>query len=198
MQCVCFWLLYLIASMYKNLKICFCISVCSGVGQTNLRMPQGCFGQVCEGKQLSLGEQGVLVRWEYSYSSWTLFTCEIEMLLHVVSTAGTHTQILYAFKYVHFVETITLFTPAIDICLGWIDVLAHCERVKPILDLVHKIISTDWTVSDCLLPLTSRIYMLLQRWDEHINMKTKQCVNNENDRMCLIFLTGWPPLLTLQ
>lgn len=46
----------------------------------------------------------------------------------------------------------------------FIDVLAHCERVKPILDLVHKIISTDWTVSDCLLPLTSRIYMLLQRW----------------------------------
>ena len=43
------------------------------------------------------------------------------------------------------------------------DVIAHCERVKPILDLVHKIISTDWTVSDCLLPLTSRIYMLLQR-----------------------------------
>lgn len=51
-------------------------------------MPQGCFGQVCEDKQLSVGEQGFLVRWEYSYSSWTLFTCEIEMLLHVVSTAG--------------------------------------------------------------------------------------------------------------
>lgn len=44
------------------------------------------------------------------------------------------------------------------------DVIAHCARVKPILDLVHKIISTDWTVSDCLLPLTSRIYMLLQRY----------------------------------
>lgn len=44
------------------------------------------------------------------------------------------------------------------------DVMAHCARVKPILDLVHKIISTDWTVSDCLLPLTSRIYMLLQRY----------------------------------
>lgn len=44
-----------------------------------------------------------------------------------------------------------------------LDVIAHCARVKPILDLVHKIISTDWTVSDCLLPLTSRIYMLLQR-----------------------------------
>lgn len=43
------------------------------------------------------------------------------------------------------------------------DVIAHCARVKPILDLVNKIISTDWTVSDCLLPLTSRIYMLLQR-----------------------------------
>lgn len=42
--------------------------------------------------------------------------------------------------------------------------MAHCARVKPILDLVHKIISTDWTVSDCLLPLTSRIYMLLQRY----------------------------------
>ncbi len=67
-------------------------SVCSGVGQTNLRMPQGCFGQVCEGKQLSLGEQGFLVRWDYSYSSWTLFTCEIEMLLLVVSSAGTDTQ----------------------------------------------------------------------------------------------------------
>ena len=47
--------------------------------------------------------------------------------------------------------------------LSVLDVIAHCERVKPILDLVHKIISTDWTVSDCLLPLTSRIYMLLQR-----------------------------------
>lgn len=45
----------------------------------------------------------------------------------------------------------------------FLDVIAHCVRVKPILDLVHKIIGVDWTVSDCLLPLTSRIYMLLQR-----------------------------------
>ncbi|XP_068608729.1 nucleoporin NUP188 [Brachionichthys hirsutus] len=96
-----------------------------GAGQTNLWMPQGILGQVVMG-----GEQGHVVRWDFSYSAWTLFTCEVEMLLHVVSTA---------------------------------DVVAHCTRVKPILDLVHKIISTDWTVSDCLLPLTSRIYMLLQR-----------------------------------
>ncbi|CAB1318904.1 unnamed protein product [Coregonus sp. 'balchen'] len=94
-----------------------------GLGQTNLRIPQGVLGQV------AVGEQGYMVRWDYSYSAWVLFTCEIEMLLHVVSTA---------------------------------DVILHCERVKPILDLVHKMISTDWTVSDCLLPLTSRIYMLLQ------------------------------------
>uniref|UniRef100_A0A8C1BGM7 Nucleoporin NUP188 n=1 Tax=Cyprinus carpio carpio TaxID=630221 RepID=A0A8C1BGM7_CYPCA len=128
-----------------------------GVGQTNLRMPQGCFGLVCEGKQLSVCEQGFLVRWEYSYSAWTLFTCEIEMLLHVVSTA---------------------------------DVLAHCERVKPILDLVHKIISTDWTVSDCLLPLTSRIYMLLQRLTSVINPPVNvitSCVN------CLIALAARQP-----
>lgn len=35
-----------------------------------------------------LDDRAYLVRWEYSYSSWTLFTCEMEMLLHVVSTAG--------------------------------------------------------------------------------------------------------------
>ncbi|XP_072518159.1 nucleoporin NUP188 isoform X2 [Salminus brasiliensis] len=122
-----------------------------GAGQTNLRMPQGCYGQVC------VGEQGYVVRWDYSYSSWTLFTCEIEMLLHVVSTA---------------------------------DVLVHCERVKPILDLVHKIISTDWTVSDCLLPLTSRIYMLLQRLTSVINPPVDviaSCVN------CLIVLATRQP-----
>uniref|UniRef100_A0A3B3ZM43 Nucleoporin NUP188 n=1 Tax=Periophthalmus magnuspinnatus TaxID=409849 RepID=A0A3B3ZM43_9GOBI len=96
-----------------------------GSGQTNLWLPQGVLGQV-----LMRPEQDYVVRWDYSYSAWTLFTCEVEMLLHVVSTA---------------------------------DVLSHCTRVKPILDLVHKIISTDWSVSDCLLPLTSRIYMLLQR-----------------------------------
>ncbi|CAL1567722.1 unnamed protein product [Knipowitschia caucasica] len=96
-----------------------------GSGQTNLWLPQGVLGQVLMGP-----EQDFVVRWDYSYSAWTLFTCEVELLLHVVSTA---------------------------------DVLAHCTRVKPILDLVHKIISTDWSVSDCLLPLTSRIYMLLQR-----------------------------------
>lgn len=55
-----------------------------GVGQTNLRMPQGVLGQV------AVGEQGYMVRWDYSYSAWTLFICEIEMLLHVVSTAGIH------------------------------------------------------------------------------------------------------------
>lgn len=55
-----------------------------GAGQTNLCMPQGVQGQVIIG-----GEQGYVVRWEFSYSSWTLFTCEVEMLLHVVSTAGT-------------------------------------------------------------------------------------------------------------
>lgn len=49
------------------------------------------------------------------------------------------------------------------VCAFIQDVLAHCARVKPILDLVNKIISTDWTISDCLLPLTSRIYMLLHR-----------------------------------
>uniref|UniRef100_A0A3B3BVE8 Nucleoporin NUP188 n=1 Tax=Oryzias melastigma TaxID=30732 RepID=A0A3B3BVE8_ORYME len=109
---------------------------------TNLWMPQGVLGQV-----MIAGEQGCMVRWDYSYSSWTLFTCEVEMLLHVVSTA---------------------------------DVMAHCARVKPILDLVHKIISTDWTVSDCLLPLTSRIYMLLQRLTSVINPPVDviaSCVN---------------------
>ncbi|XP_028274266.1 nucleoporin NUP188 homolog [Parambassis ranga] len=113
-----------------------------GTGQTNLWMPQGVLGQVILG-----GEQGYVVRWVHSYSSWTLFTCEVEMLLHVVSTA---------------------------------DVIAHCTRVKPILDLVHKIISTDWTVSDCLLPLTSRIYMLLQRLTSVINPPVDviaSCVN---------------------
>lgn len=54
----------------------------SAGGQTNLRIPQGTAGQVM------LDDRAYLVRWEYSYSSWTLFTCEIEMLLHVVSTAG--------------------------------------------------------------------------------------------------------------
>ncbi|KAM4663713.1 nucleoporin NUP188 isoform 2-T2 [Discoglossus pictus] len=95
-----------------------------GMGQTNLRIPQGTIGQVIS------DESGFIVRWEYSYSSWTLFTCEIEMLLHVVSTA---------------------------------DVIQHCHRVKPIIDLVHKVISTDLSIADCLLPITSRIYMLLQR-----------------------------------
>ncbi|XP_039201016.1 nucleoporin NUP188 isoform X4 [Crotalus tigris] len=95
-----------------------------GAGQTNLRIPQGTIGQVM------LDDRAYLVRWEYSYSSWTLFTCEIEMLLHVVSTA---------------------------------DVIQHCQRVKPIIDLVHKVISTDVSIADCLLPITSRIYMLLQR-----------------------------------
>nr|ACA57899.1 nucleoporin (predicted) [Plecturocebus moloch] len=92
--------------------------------QTNLRIPQGTVGQVM------LDDRAYLVRWEYSYSSWTLFTCEIEMLLHVVSTA---------------------------------DVIQHCQRVKPIIDLVHKVVSTDLSIADCLLPITSRIYMLLQR-----------------------------------
>uniref|UniRef100_A0A8C9WLB6 Nucleoporin NUP188 n=1 Tax=Scleropages formosus TaxID=113540 RepID=A0A8C9WLB6_SCLFO len=122
-----------------------------GLGQTNLRMPQGCLGQVI------LSDQGYIVRWDYSYSSWTLFTCEIEMLLHVVSTA---------------------------------DVILHCERVKPILDLVHKVISTDWTVSDCLLPITSRIYMLLQRLTSVINPPTEviaSCVN------CLTVLAARMP-----
>lgn len=67
--------------------VCLNGDVCSqplGTGQTNLWMPQGVLGQV-----MSPGEQGYVVRWEYSYSSWTLFTCEVEMLLHVVSTAGT-------------------------------------------------------------------------------------------------------------
>uniref|UniRef100_A0A667XYY0 Nucleoporin NUP188 n=1 Tax=Myripristis murdjan TaxID=586833 RepID=A0A667XYY0_9TELE len=123
-----------------------------GLGQTNLWMPQGVLGQV-----VIAGDQGYVVRWDYSYSSWTLFTCEIEMLLHVVSTA---------------------------------DVIAHCVRVKPILDLVHKIISTDWTVSDCLLPLTSRIYMLLQRLTSVINPPVDviaSCVN------CLIVLAARMP-----
>ncbi|KAM6985915.1 nucleoporin NUP188 [Aplochiton taeniatus] len=122
-----------------------------GSGQTNLRMPLGLLGQA------AVGTQGYTVRWEFSYSAWTLFTCEIEMLLHVVSTA---------------------------------DVLVHCERVKPILDLVHKVISTDWTVSDCLLPLTSRIYMLLQRLTSVINPPVEviaSCVN------CLIVLAARMP-----
>uniref|UniRef100_A0A8C5R3P6 Nucleoporin NUP188 n=1 Tax=Leptobrachium leishanense TaxID=445787 RepID=A0A8C5R3P6_9ANUR len=95
-----------------------------GLGQTNLRIPQGAIGQVIS------NDRGSLIRWDFSYSSWTLFTCEVEMLLHVVSTA---------------------------------DVIQHCQRVKPILDLVHKVISTDTSVADYLLPITSRIYMLLQR-----------------------------------
>ncbi|XP_029468450.1 nucleoporin NUP188 homolog isoform X2 [Rhinatrema bivittatum] len=112
-----------------------------GLGQTNLRIPQGTIGHVMP------EDQGYLVRWEYSYSSWTLFTCEIEMLLHVVSTA---------------------------------DVIQHCQRVKPIIDLVHKVISTDVSIADCLLPITSRIYMLLQRLTTVINTPmdfVASCVN---------------------
>ncbi|KAG8447953.1 hypothetical protein GDO86_015165 [Hymenochirus boettgeri] len=95
-----------------------------GLGQTNLRIPLGTIGQVMA------DEHGFLVRWEFSYSCWTLFTCELEMLLHVVSTA---------------------------------DVIQQCQRVKPIIDLAHKVISTDMSIADYLLPITSRIYLLLQR-----------------------------------
>ncbi|XP_061460511.1 nucleoporin NUP188 isoform X2 [Rhineura floridana] len=122
-----------------------------GLGQTNLRIPQGTVGQVM------LDDRAYLVRWEYSYSSWTLFTCEIEMLLHVVSTA---------------------------------DVIQHCQRVKPIIDLVHKVISTDVSIADCLLPITSRIYMLLQRLTTVISPPvdvTASCVN------CLTVLASRMP-----
>ncbi|KAK7813597.1 hypothetical protein U0070_000647 [Myodes glareolus] len=120
-------------------------------GQTNLRIPQGTVGQVM------LDDRAYLVRWEYSYSSWTLFTCEIEMLLHVVSTA---------------------------------DVIQHCQRVKPIIDLVHKVISTDLSIADCLLPITSRIYMLLQRLTTVISPPVNviaSCVN------CLTVLAARNP-----
>ncbi|GAB1286186.1 Nucleoporin NUP188 [Apodemus speciosus] len=120
-------------------------------GQTNLRIPQGTVGQVV------LDDRAYLVRWEYSYSSWTLFTCEIEMLLHVVSTA---------------------------------DVIQHCQRVKPIIDLVHKVISTDLSIADCLLPITSRIYMLLQRLTTVISPPVNviaSCVN------CLTVLAARNP-----
>ncbi|KAB0407114.1 hypothetical protein E2I00_004270, partial [Balaenoptera physalus] len=120
-------------------------------GQTNLRIPQGTVGQVM------LDDRTYLVRWEYSYSSWTLFTCEIEMLLHVVSTA---------------------------------DVIQHCQRVRPIIDLVHKVISTDLSIADCLLPITSRIYMLLQRLTTVISRPVDviaSCVN------CLTVLAARNP-----
>ncbi|XP_064420213.1 nucleoporin NUP188 [Latimeria chalumnae] len=123
-----------------------------GLGQTNLRMPQGTLGQVMPWQQ-----GGHLVRWEYSYSCWTLFTCEIEMLLHVVSTA---------------------------------DVIQHCQRVKPIIDLVYKVMSTDWSIADCLLPITSRIYMLLQRLTSVTNPPVQvigSCVN------CLAVLAARMP-----
>ncbi|KAH1187888.1 hypothetical protein KIL84_004020 [Mauremys mutica] len=122
-----------------------------GLGQTNLRIPQGTVGQVM------LDDRAYLVRWEYSYSSWTLFTCEIEMLLHVVSTA---------------------------------DVIQHCQRVKPVIDLVHKVISTDVSIADCLLPITSRIYMLLQRLTSVISPPVDviaSCVN------CLTVLAARMP-----
>lgn len=55
------------------------------------------------------------------------------------------------------------FLPS-NVSFLYLDVLQHCQRVKPIIDLVHKVISTDVSIADCLLPITSRIYMLLQRW----------------------------------
>ncbi|XP_043914056.1 nucleoporin NUP188 [Protopterus annectens] len=121
------------------------------IGQSNLRMPQGTVGQVMP------NEQGYLVRWDYTYSCWKLFTCEIEMLLHVVSTA---------------------------------DVIQHCKRVKPIIDLVYKVICTDYSIADCLLPITSRIYMLLQRLTCIISPPVDviaSCVN------CLTALATWRP-----
>ncbi|KAM9306180.1 nucleoporin NUP188 isoform 2-T2 [Pholidichthys leucotaenia] len=126
----------------KTTKLLYPLGQCFGTGQTNLRMPPGVLGRVS-----FASEQGYVVRWNYSYSAWTLFTCEVEMLLLVVSTA---------------------------------DVMAQCARVKPILDLIHKIISTDWNKSDSLLPLTSRIYMLLQRLTSIINPPVDviaSCVN---------------------
>ncbi|XP_062929559.1 nucleoporin NUP188 [Mobula hypostoma] len=112
-----------------------------GSGKANIRMPQGTYGTVMP------TAQGYLVRWHYSYSAWTIFTCEIEMLLHVVSTA---------------------------------DVLLHCQKVKPIIDVVHKIVSVDWSITDCLLPITSRLYMLIQRLSSVMNPPMEviaSCVN---------------------
>lgn len=82
------WLVWLIDKTKKKVRLKWrrwhnILSQPLGTGQTNLWMPQGVLGQVMIG-----GEQGYVVRWDYSYSSWTLFTCEVEMLLHVVSTAG--------------------------------------------------------------------------------------------------------------
>lgn len=74
-------ILHLASNLWGDLWI-YLLVHSLGLGQTNLRIPQGTVGQVM------LDDRAYLVRWEYSYSSWTLFTCEIEMLLHVVSTAG--------------------------------------------------------------------------------------------------------------
>lgn len=135
-----------------------------------------------------LDDRAYLVRWEYSYSSWTLFTCEIEMLLHVVSTAGEVS--LGGHDCGEEKQTClelgdresqdkTQNRPDWDPCSVYLgdcsvilkelllsfpsDVIQHCQRVRPIIDLVHKVISTDLSIADCLLPITSRIYMLLQR-----------------------------------
>uniref|UniRef100_A0A8C9VE13 Nucleoporin NUP188 n=1 Tax=Scleropages formosus TaxID=113540 RepID=A0A8C9VE13_SCLFO len=101
-----------------------------GLGQTNLRMPQGCLGQVI------LSDQGYIVRWDYSYSSWTLFTCEIEMLLHVVSTAGrqqpSHASVLSMIEeynklfYIFFRLTSVINPPTevIASCVNCLTVLA--------------------------------------------------------------------------
>ncbi|XP_075909302.1 nucleoporin NUP188 isoform X3 [Petromyzon marinus] len=101
-----------------------------GAGRTTMRLPQGVVGRVLPLGPSAPGGPSALVHWEFGYSAWALFACEVEMLLHVVSTA---------------------------------DVARHCDRVRPIVQLVRQLLDADGSLAAPLLPVTSRLYMALQR-----------------------------------
>uniref|UniRef100_A0A8C4N615 Nucleoporin 188 n=1 Tax=Eptatretus burgeri TaxID=7764 RepID=A0A8C4N615_EPTBU len=78
------------------------------------------------------------------------------------SVPGLNQRIIWSFPYSGW----TLCTCELEFThhvVSTADILQQSERVRPIVELVRKVVSTDSSLAVALLPLTSRLYPLLQR-----------------------------------
>ena len=118
-----------------------------------------------------------IIQWSYHYSCWKLFALEIDSFLESVgSGAGENfcalqscvllwplVWILYCniFFYMCHVKWLVMVNEFVFFII--LNLAVDCQNVICIVELVNEVLLNDWGKAVHLQPLSSRLYLIIQR-----------------------------------
>ena len=118
-----------------------------------------------------------IIQWSYHYSCWKLFALEIDSFLESVgSGAGEHFYALQSCVLLWPLVWILYCNLFFCMChVKWLvmvnefvffiilNLAVDCQNVICIVELVNEVLLNDWGKAVHLQPLSSRLYLIIQR-----------------------------------